>query len=106
MDAPNSRPYVSVSWNSSAYQARPVLSSGLISFTTSSSLDDMDSGDVYDTDTPREVNSGVTFNFTAGQTLRVDLGRRRIYANRATFLDLIGIPQVCALFLLSASRTR
>ncbi|KAG8911794.1 hypothetical protein FRC01_005519, partial [Tulasnella sp. 417] len=45
------------------------------------------------TDSPREWKHGVTFNFTAGQTVRVDVGRRRIYANRATFLDLIGISQ-------------
>ncbi|KAG8917342.1 hypothetical protein FRC01_002512, partial [Tulasnella sp. 417] len=42
---------------------------------------------------PREWQPGVTFNLTAGQTLRVDVGRRRTYANRATLLDLVGIAQ-------------
>lgn len=98
-NAPDSRTYVSVSWNSSAYPARPVLGSGLISFPTSRAQYDMNTGYTWDTDTPREWTLGITFKFTAGQTLQVDLGRRRNYANRATFLDLIGIPQVCALFL-------
>lgn len=47
-------------------------------------------GPVY----PREAVSGTTSNFTTAQTLRIDVGRRRIYANRATFLDILGIAQV------------
>lgn len=44
--------------------------------------------------TPREWKNGVTFNFTAGQDLQVEVARRRYYSNRATFWDLLGILQV------------
>lgn len=49
---------------------------------------------VYTDRTPREWEHGTTFNFTTERDLRVDVARRRFYSTRATFLDLIGIPQV------------
>ncbi|KAG9021562.1 hypothetical protein FS837_007169 [Tulasnella sp. UAMH 9824] len=91
--APNTRPYVTVTWNSAAYSAKPLLSAGLSSVPIT--RDDYDYSKVitWGTESPREWKRGVTFKFTVGQTLGVDVGRRRIYANRATFLDLIGISQ-------------
>ncbi|KAG8955065.1 hypothetical protein FRC04_009522 [Tulasnella sp. 424] len=101
---PDIRPYVSVVWNSSAYPARPVLIAGvstiIIDETTYGPEFDFIMGD------GNSPEPGLTFNFTAGQTIRADVGRRRIYANRATFLDLIGIarpPQVFVTYpILSA----
>ncbi|KAG8955072.1 hypothetical protein FRC04_009529 [Tulasnella sp. 424] len=89
---PDIRPYVSVVWNSSAYPARPVLNAGVSTVPTTRGTEDFNFVTNV-SDSPREFVAGVTFNFTAGQTLRVDVGRRRIYMNRATFLDLIGISQ-------------
>ncbi|KAG8923603.1 hypothetical protein FRC01_012562 [Tulasnella sp. 417] len=89
---PDSRPYVSVTWNSSAYPAKPVLNAGLGNIRVIPDEVVFDSV-VGGTSTPREWKGGVTFNFTAGQNLRVDVGRRRYYSNRATFLDLMGITQ-------------
>ncbi|KAG9033218.1 hypothetical protein FS837_002530 [Tulasnella sp. UAMH 9824] len=91
--APNTRPYVTVTWNSAAYPAKPLLNAGLSSVPTTRDESDYSSVITWGTASPREWKHGVTFNFTAGQTLGVDVGRRRIYANRATFLDLIGISQ-------------
>ncbi|KAG8924722.1 hypothetical protein FRC01_011131, partial [Tulasnella sp. 417] len=91
---PDTRPYVSVSWNSSAYQTSQVLNAGLgsIHFGRSNIMDsvNMITGR---SDNPNEVKPGVTFNLTAGQDLRINVGRRRDYNVRGTFLDLIGIPQ-------------
>ncbi|KIO21831.1 hypothetical protein M407DRAFT_28599 [Tulasnella calospora MUT 4182] len=96
---PDSRPYVSITWNSSAYPARPVLNAGLGNIRVTPIETDFETV-VGSTNNPREWKNGVTFNFTAGQNLRIDVGRRRYYSNRATFLDLIGITQSPNVFVI------
>ncbi|KAG8924721.1 hypothetical protein FRC01_011130 [Tulasnella sp. 417] len=88
---PDSRPYVSVSWNSSAYSTRPILDAGLGSIHFNrpniTSFENVFTGK---NDNPNEVEPGVTFTLDAGQDLQVNVGRRRDYNVRATFLDFMG----------------
>ncbi|KAG8924720.1 hypothetical protein FRC01_011129 [Tulasnella sp. 417] len=69
------------------------MNAGLISVGTSWNDPEFEGVSTWGPSSPREWQPGVTFNLTQGQTLRVNVGRRRTYSNRATLLDLIGIAQ-------------
>ncbi|KAG9023635.1 hypothetical protein FS837_005679 [Tulasnella sp. UAMH 9824] len=90
-NVPYSRPYVYMAWNSAAWQTRPVLNAGLWSFhfdrPDTTEFSSVITGLAYN---PNEVEPGVTFNLTRGQDLDIEVGRRRDYNVRGTFLDLIG----------------
>ncbi|KAG8923604.1 hypothetical protein FRC01_012563 [Tulasnella sp. 417] len=91
---PDKRPYVSISWDSSAYSTRQVLNAGLGSIHFGRpNITDFDNVITGRNANPHEFKPGVTFDLDAGQDLHITVGRRRDYSVRATFLDLIGIPQ-------------
>ncbi|KAG8989836.1 hypothetical protein FRB90_002052, partial [Tulasnella sp. 427] len=91
--APDTRPYVSVSFNSAAYESTSnTIAAGLMSvFAEEPTFFDYIT--IGADPNAHEWVPGVTFNLTAGLAYNVQAGRRKVYANRATFLDLIGVPQ-------------
>ncbi|KAG8989837.1 hypothetical protein FRB90_002053, partial [Tulasnella sp. 427] len=93
--APDTRPYVTVSWNSISYAPTETMTAGLLSVFAE---DDADFSPITaGQDNAHEWAPGVTFNLTAGLAYNVEAGRRKVYANRATFLDLVGVPQAPAI---------
>ncbi|KAG9039008.1 hypothetical protein FS837_001145, partial [Tulasnella sp. UAMH 9824] len=91
--APKTKPFVTVTWDSGYYPDKPLRSAGLLSVPATPNASNYSSVVAWGTDSPREWKHGITFNLTAGQNFEVDLGRRRIYGNRAGLLDLIGVGQ-------------
>ncbi|KAG8973499.1 hypothetical protein FRB90_009922, partial [Tulasnella sp. 427] len=91
-DVPDDKPLIDIGWNSSVYSTTRLaaLNVGLLSNNPK-----VPSQFAYKWNTmnPREWMPGITFNVTAGNSLEVDVGRRKVYVQGAGFLDLLGIPQ-------------
>ncbi|KAG8984672.1 hypothetical protein FRB90_005181, partial [Tulasnella sp. 427] len=91
--APDTRPYVSVSFNSAAYNSTSdTITAGLMSVLAEEPVD-FDFISAGGDPNVHEWVPGLTFNLTAGLAYNVQAGRRKIYGNRATFLDLIGLKR-------------
>ncbi|KAG8990496.1 hypothetical protein FRB90_001739 [Tulasnella sp. 427] len=91
---PNTRPYVTVTWDPKA-STNPIVAAGLLSLHPDASAV---FASVWFGNSPGNAHEwapGLTFNFTSGPGLayKVDVGRRKLYASKVTFLDLIGVPQ-------------
>ncbi|KAG8914053.1 hypothetical protein FRC01_004244 [Tulasnella sp. 417] len=87
-------PFVYVTWNAPSYPVRRVLSAGLDTILVSGSSELFGQLDIRPTSSPNEYPfPGTLFNFTSGKVMRVEVGRRQIYAKKGTLRELFGISE-------------